>query len=258
MPWAKKVTADNAVCVMDVKGKRVKCYQGPDADEQANKFLAALYASENEVAKSGATVHKLEMIERADYHEGVMIALMIPYPLNEKLALPKGIGEPASELHITLAYLGTTSEIGNDRMDELDALLSEFARANEDTLSGWISGIGLFFGNDDEGNVLWLAADIPNAPSFRQDLVEMLNAACFPPKTDHGFIPHITLAYFGCDSKYDDTVEEMRDEFLNPIARASIEKMPMTFDTMTLAWGNDKIHYSLVEVSDKLVINYPW
>ena len=51
MPWDKKVV-DGKICVYKkTTGEVLHCYSGDDAEEQANKYMSALYMHSGEEAK---------------------------------------------------------------------------------------------------------------------------------------------------------------------------------------------------------------
>ena len=69
--------------------------------------------------------------------------------------------------------------------------------AQQEPLTGSWGGTGRF--NPTEGSdgkpVLVALPDLPDLPEFRQDLVELLEDAGFEPAEDHGYTPHLTVAY---------------------------------------------------------------
>lgn len=128
------------------------------------------------------------MLSEAEERSGVMVALH-PHPRTQKkLALPGG--EPPSELHVTLAFLGDQSELKDP--DKLKSVVSDWASRTA-PIEGKVSGHGLFTAGD--APVTYLSPDLPGLPSARQDLVDSLEKAGMPPSKQHGFSPHMTLDY---------------------------------------------------------------
>lgn len=123
-------------------------------------------------------------------HDGVMVALFPSMEVARQLAV-KG-GEKASQLHVTLAYLGKAAALDGEAASNLLTLVEDFARRHG-PLSGEVSGVGYF--KNPEGVVTYASVDLPGLPDFRQDLVDYLDAADLPVSRDHGFTPHMTLAY---------------------------------------------------------------
>jgi 2'-5' RNA ligase len=133
-----------------------------------------------------------------DFTDGIMVALKIPDSLAEILAVPDG--QPAEELHITLAFLGETTDVQDDS-DFLLRLLGAVrdAAGHQQKMSGMLSGIGRFTGDDTD--VFYLSADIPGLEDFRHSLYEALTEADIEPNRKHGFTPHVTLAYLSRDAE---------------------------------------------------------
>lgn len=123
----------------------------------------------------------------ADYG-GVMIAIVPPEKICEKLAQEDG--EPVEAMHVTLAYMP-----GQDRRKaarELPDLVEGWARTQK-ALEAHIGGAGTFV--NPGKHVLWAAVDIPHGGPFRQSLVETLERHGYEVANDHGWTPHLTLAY---------------------------------------------------------------
>jgi len=60
-------------------------------------------------------------------------------------------------------------------------------------LKATIQGTGTFA---NPGNhVLWASADIPGGAEMHVSLMQYLRGHGYEPKSDHGWVPHITLAY---------------------------------------------------------------
>jgi 2'-5' RNA ligase len=138
-------------------------------------------------------------------HTGVMIAFRIPHDVAHHLCsimAAAGIPEPEDleDLHITLAYLGDMERDGLDAsLNKLvDAAMSDFATTAA-PLSGEISGLGLFNPpatmGPDAKRVLYASFDSPALPKFRETLIDLLTFKGVAVKQNHGFTPHITLAY---------------------------------------------------------------
>ncbi len=125
----------------------------------------------------------------------VMIALYPSPEIQSKLAIEGG--EPKEELHVTLAYLGRVSEIGAEVLEELALTVRHFAERYA-RLEGTIGGFGRFSASEtsDGKDVIYASIDVPNLASFREKLVMEIEDIA-PAKREHGFTPHMTLAYVG-------------------------------------------------------------
>ncbi len=131
--------------------------------------------------------------DEGEEHTGVMIAFFLDADNARKLALPDG--EPASDLHVTLAYLGDKSDYTLSQIETLKKIVADFAQQTE-YFSGRVSGIGRFTAVETgQPTPVYASVDIPGVSSAREDLIESLNKADMPVESTHGFTPHITLAY---------------------------------------------------------------
>lgn len=167
-------------------------------------------------------------------NDGVMVAF---FPAAaDATALAMGDSEtPAGsititpeELHLTLAYLGTLDEVRMKEGELLEAVAG-FARGAP-IMRGDVNGLARF-ANDEGGDLQALVAlfDGPYLPEWRQELmwwVEM-NGQRAP---NHGFIPHLTLAY----------VPAVEATPMKPPA-----KRPLVFDRVSVVWGNRRTDFAL-------------
>lgn len=130
-------------------------------------------------------------------HTGVMVALYPDAEAAKKIAV-RG-GEDAEDLHVTLAFLGDSSDQAGDGLT-LEAATSKIvaaaqvAAATHEPLSGTVGGIGKFPDGGDGVPVIGLV-DVVGLGAVREDLVTALIDAGLPVKVDHGFTPHMTLGY---------------------------------------------------------------
>jgi 2'-5' RNA ligase len=128
-----------------------------------------------------------------DYSDGIMIALMVPDPVAQQIAVEGGL--PPEELHITLAYLGKRSELSEP--DEfvrkvLETLMDTVPE--QEMVKGKVNGTGRFNIEGDK-DVVYYAYDSPSLGKLRQIIVEALDDAEVKYSKDHGFTPHISALY---------------------------------------------------------------
>ncbi len=170
---------------------------------------------------------EVEVKAAVDYSDGIMVALMIPAPLAELIAVPDG--QPADELHITLAYMGSVEEVEDDS-DYLLRLLSAVRDTCEKNkpLSGMLSGIGRF--NGEKQDVYYLSADIPGLEDFRHALMEALGDADVKVNREHGFTPHVSLAYLSHDAE---------------LPPGRFQSRPVQFDEVAVVYGTNRIPVAL-------------
>lgn len=150
--------------------------------------------------------------------DGVMIAFYAPDDVAADLSIPGGT--PPTDMHVTLAYLGKVGDVPN--APGLMDVVSKFA-ADHPPVDAAISGVGRFVGNPD-GDVQYLSVDAPTLTDFRHDLVGALEDAGFAVRRDHGFTPHMTLAYL--DPTEDSPIE-------------SVDPASTQFGLLSMAYGPD-------------------
>ncbi len=153
---------------------------------------------------------------------GAMVGLF-PSP-DVAAQLAHGADEKARDIHLTLAFLGDASKLKD--IDKLKAAVRGFA-ATCPPISGIVSGTGYFTAADQ--NVAYASADLPDLGHNRERLVDVLKRAGFPPSTDHGFTPHLTLGYGG-------------EEVSAMVAKPGLK---LTFDKITLALGDKRMSFPL-------------
>ena len=122
---------------------------------------------------------------------GVMIALYPPPELAAQLELEGG--EPAAELHLTLAYLGRLSKLARP----LERVPGVLQRVAAPPLEGVVGGVGRFAASEtsDGRDVLYASVDMPGLAALREKIVATLDEFGFAISEAHGFTPHMTLAY---------------------------------------------------------------
>jgi 2'-5' RNA ligase len=101
-------------------------------------------------------------------------------------------GEPAASLHLTLAYLGDVDELPDDAAAYAQAAVAGVA-FRQAPLAGTIAGVGVFRATDQDCIVA--LPDIVGLNAFRERVCSALTNAGLPPQSEHGFLPHITIAY---------------------------------------------------------------
>jgi 2'-5' RNA ligase len=195
------------------------------------RFLATGLRTELKV--SGTSVGQKEMlpVQAQPGHTGVMVAFYIDTFSPDaavKLQIPGG--ETWDALHLTLAYLGDSTSMGSDAESKLYQLISQFA-AGQQPLEGTVSGIGLF-NNTEEGetNAFYASFDSPGLPRFRQGLIDLLQSNGLMPVQNHGFTPHITLAYVPKGL---------------PIPNVELPQVPIIFTKVTVKWGDKRTDFSI-------------
>jgi 2'-5' RNA ligase len=127
-------------------------------------------------------------------HSGAMISLTVPAGIAQGFALDTEGALPASEMHITLAYLGKAADLSSQQVRNIHGAV-EGLSFGYTSLQGAINGVGRFCNSDPDGDAFFIIPDIPQLPALRQDLIERLENKGIPTTQNHGFVPHITLMY---------------------------------------------------------------
>lgn len=201
--------------------------------EAAGKVNAPVHAFRQSAHSNDCMVCGLEGIHPvhntvadADSQEytGVMIALFPSAEVATQLAV-KG-GESPEQLHVTLAYLGDKSNVAD--VAGLCDVVQAFAKSWA-PLGGEVSGMGVF--SNSNGAITYASVDVPGLPDFRHELVKCVEAAGFAVAKDHGYTPHMTLAY--ADQR-----------------NIKLPNLAITFDTVTVAAGGDRTTYTLSAPTD--------
>lgn len=131
----------------------------------------------------------------AQTHDGIMVAI---YPTSEVAQVLAGGGpddEPAEELHVTLAYLGTTDEFTPEEIEKAYEVLQNLPTRTR-PLEAHVQGVGTFVAPDGN-NPHWYSVDAVGLAELRTDVVLALEAVGVEPRVDHDFTPHMTIRYGG-------------------------------------------------------------
>lgn len=163
-----------------------------------------------------------------------MVALMLPQEIGVALQaivgqLPSGSTPvPIEEMHLTLCYLGDTETL-TISPEAITAVLAQFS-AEWGPMAGVLNGVGLFNVVQEDGALpLYASFDAPRLPAFRQALVDKLTQAGIVFAGEHGFVPHITVAYVPAGTELP----------------ADMPRTSFVFSAVTLAWGDARADYPL-------------
>jgi len=174
----------NKYFVVDDTGKRYS--DKPLSKWRASSQMRALWANETKKGKEFVM------------HDGAMVAIPIPeaFQLVENLSFsPNAEVLPPYEMHVTLSYLGDIGKL-DILPDKLFSICETFA-AKYPPVIGTINGYGVFTQTHLEGKeCLWLSFDAPALPEIRQELLKVLSQNGVNIESNHGFTPHITVAYY--------------------------------------------------------------
>lgn len=161
---------------------------------------------------------------------GVMVALCIPGAVAKAIAIEGQ--EPVEQLHVTMAYMGKIGEdITEEQVDALKKCLPEFM-AGRKAMKGVIGGVGRFSASDssDGMDVLYASPDIPELSELRYELVKHIEKCGCSVFKNHGYTPHITLAYIPSDG---------------PMPVDKVQRIETEFDRIMLVAGGERTEYPL-------------
>lgn len=176
-------------------------------------------------------------LEKAAGHDGVIAALWVPEVQAHQLALQTELlglevqPEAADDLHITLAYLGKLPDLDAAARVAIDETLASVARRMP-PIDGVVNGMIRFTTDQGDGtHALCVAFDAPALGRWRHAIVEALTARGLPVVENHGFTPHITVAYIPADADTPTLALDQVD--------------PIRIEALTLAAGPQRREYPL-------------
>jgi 2'-5' RNA ligase len=164
-----------------------------------------------------------------NYSDGVMVCVKPTLEQAENLALAGGL--PVDEIHCTLAYFGKVTdpvyqELGDTiRAELLEAICD--AACESGVLQAEVAGVTVFSGNDTRPLVCLV--DAPGLFELRAEFLEELEGtASDVMAVNHGYTPHVTLAYEASPDGKDLAAAESR------VGAA------LTFESIELVFGTER------------------
>jgi 2'-5' RNA ligase len=180
---------------------------------------------------------------KATANDGAMIALYLQpeqaLALNELSTAAFGVNaQQAADLHCTLVYLAEDAATIEDKRVALQEALGKFADSTTPFI-GKINGYGCFKAEVDRipdsagsaQDVIYAGLDAPALPALRQQLIELVKSVGIMPVENHGFTPHITLAYVEPGSI---------------VLDIPLEPIDVAFNAVNLTWLNERTEFQLV------------
>lgn len=171
-----------------------------------------------------------------DSNDSVMIAFFLRAEDAGVLALgdaPDGVEViPASELHVTLAYLGSVEDMLIDQATLLQ-WVADYARYQV-ALPVTVCGHGRFLNaglaEDGEGmDPVFALVESERLHQLRHELVEYIGYMV-PVSRAYGFLPHITLAYAPAGVE---------------VPLAGVQRRDLVFDALAVSWGGATVMFQL-------------
>lgn len=215
-------------CVVDVQK------QGHDKKAAIAICYASITGTKREKA-AGMTV--LPTGTSGEY-TGIIASLWVDREIANQVALPPDQYPDLTplqpdDLHITLCFLGEgTDPAMAAAKNQIMIALATLALALP-PITVNIGGLGQFFAPDGESeSALYASVDSPFLTPWYEVLKSGLaSMGIDPAKSEHGFNPHLTLAY--TNSPVD-------------LATIQVAPIPIRFTHLTLAWAGELIHFPLM------------
>ena len=160
---------------------------------------------------------------------GVMIGFFLPSDLAKEVALDRDFGEKPEELHLTVLYLG--KELTEAEVGAVKKLVERCGRRYA-PLQGTVGGVARFPAtpSSDNKDVLVRLVDVPRLELLREHLIRKLRDNGIEPVLNHGYTPHITLAYV--EPEFESTLKTLKE-------------LPLAVNQLTVAVGGLRFDYPL-------------
>lgn len=176
---------------------------------------------------------KLFDVSGSEY-KGVMVALFpSPEAIAQIAAIP-GISIAPEQLHVTIAYIDSADMLSDAQIAKI-IVETECVAKEHDPIIGTINGVGRFNASQssDGQDVVFAVVDLPGLDEVRAKLIEELDECECEVSDDHGFTPHMTLAYVpvGTPSPVD-----------------VVPTIPIRFDSLTVAVGGKRVDFPLLGI----------
>jgi 2'-5' RNA ligase len=126
---------------------------------------------------------------------GIMVALYPPPEMADKLAGGQPGDLSPGDMHVTLAYLGTTDDVTPEQLNAAREAIANVANT-QPPFSAQVQGVGTFHAPESD-DPHWYAVDAPGLAALRTQIVQALESVGVQPRTEHDFTPHMTVRYGG-------------------------------------------------------------
>lgn len=239
-------TPDELQTIIALRGPKPVPYpteeQGPppqpegrpeEEDAPAEEAIAAAAA----VAEAGVTAALQP--GGNDTSTNAMVCVM-PSP-EQQQSIARDGGDPAEILHVTLCFLGETTDWDDEVFDTIRGVCERAAAASA-PIEGIVAGVGHF----DVPDLVpcFGLVDALGLSGLRSIVANGLNAAGIEYAQDHDFVPHMTLGYHEPDG-HDPSADEVTGEavsFGELIFRVGDDEQrwPLTGEALTAATKKPK------------------
>jgi 2'-5' RNA ligase len=210
---------------------------GSKQSDSANKDTSKSDdASEKQAKRSVEPAPLVRSDDATPVQTGIMVAFMLDPDIAAQMAVPGG--EPANDLHVTLAYMGNIDDEPASgklqpaqTLETLKSVLLTFA-CSVDPLQGGIGGIARFSASASSDCMSPIIALInaPGLQEWRRRLVDVLDATGYAVAQNFDYTPHCTLIYIDEDE---------------PTPSYELPDVLFTFDTLCLSIGDDRYFFPI-------------
>jgi 2'-5' RNA ligase len=126
---------------------------------------------------------------------GIMVALYPPPEMADKLAGGQPGDLSPGDMHVTLAYLGTTDDVTPEQLNAAREAIASVANT-QTPFTAQVQGVGSFHAPESD-DPHWYSVDAPGLAALRTKVVQALESVGVQPRTEHDFTPHMTVRYGG-------------------------------------------------------------
>lgn len=139
-----------------------------------------------------------------------MLAFWLPADVAKAIAIsPDDLpeAEPPDQLHLTLAYFGKLPKVPLPKWTKAIQKLCDRTPPITAKLGAW----GRFPASESSDNkdVIWAGVDAPGLIELRQELIELSTKLDLEAYGNHGYTPHITLAYIPPSKEFTPEIEPL-------------------------------------------------
>lgn len=238
MPYEMRCSGDDN-CHVHNKATGRQMNKKPLSKAAAQRYMRALYANVPDAVQK--------------QHTRAMIALMIPRPIADTLTefSKEFVSNPATmvrvppeEMHVTLLYLGSVSDLSSEQQAAIHAAVGTFVigwydKHDGEPLVADVHGIGRFNNVEDgQSSALVYLVNGPLLGSLREELRVALETEGILEASEYGFIPHVTIGYVPSDE-----VIEVK----------SFSATPLEFTDVTVCLGDSWMNHKFAASEGSMI-----
>jgi len=208
-----------------------------DGDGTDDAFKTGLQEYMTEALSKLTTNATLFTVPDGSEYTGVMVALFPSAEVAAQLSAMPGVDMPPGALHVTLAYLGKVDTLSDVQIASVIVATQKLAKYSE-PIVGSINGVGRFnaSGSSDGKDLVYAVVNLPGLDKMRSKLMEALDECDCEVSSEHGYTPHMTLAYVDAGSA-------------SPIDM--LPTIPLRIDSLSIAVGGKRVDFPLLDIDEE-------